>query len=346
MSAASFRLGLVGCGRLAEAGYVPAIAAAGGVTLAGIADPDAGRRRSLAALITTTAIGPPDGAEVRAFADAVALVAGGEVDGLIVASPASAHVTDAVEAAAAGIPTLVEKPPALDGDQAALLAALDPPPWVGFNRRFDPGAARVRAAVRAAVRAGEPLDLVLEIGYRRAGWAPHAVRDDALLDLGPHLVDWARWVGGADVVSVDRAELGSERVAVDLTLGGGRGRARLRAATDRPHAELVEVRDPGGRVVARHRVGGLAAAVRGRLGRAAPSLLVATLAAQVAAFVAAARASAFADGAAGVPEAAADGGAGPLGTAADGLAAMRVIDAVRACAAGGHPTPLTTPEVR
>ena len=49
-----------------------------------------------------------------------------------------------------------------------------PPPWVGFNRRFDPGA----AAVRAAVPADGDVDLRLEIGYRRAelGRAPRPRR--------------------------------------------------------------------------------------------------------------------------------------------------------------------------
>ncbi len=103
---------------------------------------------------------------------------------------------------------------------------------MGFNRRFDPGA----AAVRAAVPADGDVELRLEIGYRRAGWGAYHVRDDALLDLGPHLIDWARWITGSEVTDVACAECTPDRAALDLTLG--RGRATLRAATDRPHAEL------------------------------------------------------------------------------------------------------------
>ena len=107
----------------------------------------------------------------------------------------------------------------------------------------------------------------------------------------------------------------------------GRGRATLRAATDRPHAELVELRDGRGDVVARHRLGGLAAAVRGRLGRSSPSMLVTTLAGQIEAFARAA-----------------GGNRTPtLGTATDGHAAMVVVDAARAsAAAGGRRTPITS----
>jgi predicted dehydrogenase len=74
--------------------------------------------------------------------------------------------------------------------------------------------------------------------------------------------------------------------------------------------------------VARHRLGGLVAAVRGRLGGRGPAPLVSTLAAQLDAFAIAAR-----------------GGDSPdLATAADGHATMVVIDAARARAAGGPRT--------
>ena len=75
-------------------------------------------------------------------------------------------------AATAGVAVLVEKPPALDAAGAAALAALTPPPWVGFNRRYDPGAQRVRAAIPAE---GD-VDLRLEISYRRRSWRAHSGR--------------------------------------------------------------------------------------------------------------------------------------------------------------------------
>ena len=80
-------------------------------------------------------------------------------------------------------------------------------------------------------------------------------------------------------------------------------------------------------MVARHRLGGLAAAVRGRLGRSGPTTLVTTLARQI---------EAFARAAGGNPTP-------TLGTAADGHAAMVVVDAARAsAAAGGRRTPITS----
>jgi predicted dehydrogenase len=317
-----FRLGLVGCGRLAEAGYLPALRIASTpVRVVAVADPDPGRRAHLTALATVRDPGEGPGEPVAGFADAAGLLAGVEVDGLILATPATAHVDDAALAAAAAVPTLVEKPPAPDAAGAAALAALDPTPWVGLNRRFDPGMARVRSAVPAA----GPVQLRLEIGYRRRSWSAVGVRDDALLDLGPHLVDLARWITGADVVEVAAPALTHERAELLVTLD--RGPVRLIAATDRPHTEVVELRAGDGRVLARHGLGGLVANVRGRLGRSGPGALVMALARQLDAFAAAAR----------------GGPPGALGTARDGLAAMLAVDAARTSADLGGRTVSVSP---
>ncbi|MBN2623300.1 MAG: Gfo/Idh/MocA family oxidoreductase [Acidimicrobiales bacterium] len=319
---AKFALGLVGCGRLAETGYVPALAATPGIRLVAVADPEPARRTHLAALAATAGVGPPSGEPLLTFPDAARLLAGAAVDGVVLATPAASHPDDAERAAAARVATLVEKPPAVDAAHAARLLAIEPAPWVGFNRRFDPDA----AAVGAAVPADGDVELRLEIGYRRQGWGAHDVRDDALLDLGPHLIDWARWITGSEVVDVACTQLTFERATLDLTLGRGRGRARLRAATDRPHTELVELRNGSGDLLARHRLGGLLAAARGRLRRSRPTTLVTTLAGQLAA---------FADGR--------DDHAPTLATAADGHAAMAVVDAARtSAAAGGRRTPITS----
>lgn len=311
------RLGLVGCGRLAEVGYIPAVARTPSLCLVAVADPDRSRRDLVADLAR-----PDNGAEVSRYASADELITAAAVDVVVLVSPADAHRADAERAAAAGVPTLVEKPPAPDGAGAAALAALDPAPWVGFNRRFDPGV----AAVRRAVPVDGPVELRLEIHYRRASWGAIAVADDALTDLGPHLVDWARWLLGAEVVAVGDVELAHERASLTLDLGGAR--AHLRAATDRPHHELAELRDRTGTVVARHRHGGLVAGVRGRL-RRGPHPLVASLAAQL---------DALAGAVAGGP-------APDLATAADGAACMAVLDAARASAAGrGTAVPIASQE--
>jgi predicted dehydrogenase len=148
------------------------------------------------------------------------------------------------------------------------------------------------------------------------------VHDDALIDLGPHVIDLARWITGSEVHAVTRAVVTAERATFELVLG--RGHARVSIATDRIHHELIEVRSAGGdRVIGRYEIGGFAAGVWGRLRPAAgSSALVLSLAAQLDALAVTVRGGATSD----------------LGTARDGRAVMEAIETVRASAArGGRP---------
>src|SRR5438876_8646929 len=105
------RLGLVGCGRLAEIGYALAARRSGAVEIAAVADPDAARRDTVAH-------------DTPGYGSAAELIAAGGVDALVLATPAATHLADARLAAAAGLPTLVEKPPAPDAPAARALAEL------------------------------------------------------------------------------------------------------------------------------------------------------------------------------------------------------------------------------
>lgn len=324
MSAATTRLGLVGCGRIAEAGYLPALARVPGLELAAVADRDASRREHLARLA----------GGVRAHDSLAGLLHGGAVDAVVLATPAAAHLPDARLAADRGVRTLVEKPPAPDAPTAAALARLRPAPRVGFNRRFDPSVARMRAALG---RAGA-VQLRLDLRYRRASWRSHEAADDALLDLGPHLVDLARRLSASAVLEVRCAVARPARAELELELE--RGRAELVCATDRPWRELLEARDDRGRVVARHRVGGVVALAgrvlpRGHDRMAAGGVdgghpLVGSLAMELEAFVRSIHGERVPD----------------LATAEDGVAVMAAIDAARRSAERrGRPERPATPRV-
>lgn len=305
MSRDVFRLGLVGCGRLAEAGYLPALSRCPEVQLVAVADPDPTRRAHLAGARSA----------VDAYEDAATLIAQGRPDGVVLASPAATHLADATVATEAGVAVLVEKPPAPDLSGASALASLRPAPWVGFNRRFDAGARSVRAVARGTTG----LSLHLELRYRRRSWGAHVVHDDVLADLGPHMVDWARWISGAEATEVTARAVGPDRARLQLDLQGST--ATIIAAADRIHAERIEVRDRSSAVLARHGTGGFVGAIRGRV-RRGPHPLESSLAAQLEAFVRAARGDHETD----------------LGSAADGRAAMAVIEAARGSARQGGRT--------
>lgn len=325
MTASPVRVGLVGCGRLAERGYVPAAAVAQDVRIVAVADPDVHRRRVLAARAARS--GAAD-TVVTDHRDAAALLERAAVDALVLATPADRHVADAELAVERGVPVLVEKPPAPDAAGAARLVELGPLVHVGFNRRFDPSVAELRAAVPP----GGDVDLHLELRYRRASWDAHTVRDEVVADLAPHLVDLARWLSGRDIGAVAARELTPDRATLVLDLGDRQ--ATIEVAAEHLHRERIEVRAPGGRLLARHRTGGPVAALMGRsgailarlAGRARPHPLAASLASQLDALAAAVHGEPLCG----------------LGSAAEGLVVMYVIDAARTSAAsGGAPVPLT-----
>ena len=148
------RVGLIGCGRIAERGYVPAFARAEGVELAAVVDVQSERCRAVAP-------------GVAAFADVAELIASGEVDAVVVATPVGAHVEVAAEAAEAGLATLVEKPPARTASEAVGLLGLEPAPFVAFNRRFEPGLLSAREQIPPG-----PIELRLRF-HRRGAWGSH-----------------------------------------------------------------------------------------------------------------------------------------------------------------------------
>jgi predicted dehydrogenase len=299
-NAPEFRIGLVGCGRLAERGYLPAAERADGVRIVAVADPDRLRRERLAP-------GLPG------FGEAEALVAMGGVDGLVLATPAAKHLHDARIAADAGLHSLIEKPPAADAAEAAALARLDPVPMIGFNRRFEPAVRELAGALRGHAS----LDLLVEHRGRRRAWRPYVVDDDALLTLGPHMLDLVSWLTDGAIRSVRARETSENRAVLELELDAGR--ATLKCRLDRPHLERVEARGRGGQLIFRRMVGGLIRYSLARLGPAHQSPLVATLTRQLEAFAGACR---------GVPDP-------RLGSALDGVAVMAAIDAARQSAASG-----------
>jgi predicted dehydrogenase len=95
------QIGLVGCGRVAEFGYLPAFRQARGVRLAGVADINLSRCEDIAP-------------GVPAFENIRGLIGAGGLDALVISAPTRFHLGLARCAAKAGLPALVEKPPGLN----------------------------------------------------------------------------------------------------------------------------------------------------------------------------------------------------------------------------------------
>jgi len=295
------RIGLVGCGRLAEFGYIPAFRRASGVSLAGVADVNPLRCKQIAP-------------EVPAYKTIQDLILVGRVEAVIVSTPTRCHLADATAAAQARLPTLLEKPPGIDLSEAEALLNLVPRPSIAFNRRFDPDLVRLRNVVPSEGM----LNVRLELHYRRKAWNPFDMKDDALLDLGPHLIDLARWLTASDVTSVWTQVLNQEYVEFELELE--RGQATAICSCNSPYRERVRVRASDGRALGTFRRGGIVAGITGKVIFKRENPLVTSLVSQLEAFRCAVR---------GLPS------AQPLGSAVDGVKVMSVIEALRSSAQSG-----------
>jgi myo-inositol 2-dehydrogenase/D-chiro-inositol 1-dehydrogenase len=141
MTNAPIRFGLIGTGRIGQV-HAASIAASPDAELTWVCDPIVEGARAVAARHGGTVT-----------ADAAAVFASGEVDAVLIASPTATHVDLIARALEAGIPALCEKPIDLDiarvDELRPRVAASEVPIALGFNRRFDPAFASVRARVAA-----------------------------------------------------------------------------------------------------------------------------------------------------------------------------------------------------
>jgi len=231
----------------------------------------------------------------------------GGVDAIIVSTPTRCHLADAKAAAEAKLPALLEKPPGIDQQEAQALFDLTPRPWIAFNRRFDADLIRLKSDT---ARDRNPV-IRLELHYRRKAWNPFDMQDDALLDLGPHLIDLARWLTASEVRSVRARALDPARAEFELTLE--RGQATVVCSCNRPYRERVQVTSRDGRALGTFRRGGIAAGIIGKVFPQRENPLVSSLIGQLEAFAQAVR----------------GGAAGSLASVSDGLAVMSAIAAVR-----------------
>ena len=126
------RVGVVGAGLVAQIAHLPFLRERDDLfELAGLAEPDAGVRRRVAARygIERTAPGHRD-------------LLAADLDALLIASPNGAHAEQVLDALDAGVHVLVEKPMCLDPDDAErIVAARDRTGLVvqvGYMKRYDP----------------------------------------------------------------------------------------------------------------------------------------------------------------------------------------------------------------
>lgn len=235
MPDAPHRIGIMGCGTVADYGHAPAIRNVPSLELTAVFDPVPGRAEDFARRHNVSAW----------FTDQEAFFAHG-LHAVVVCSPAPFHRDNVVAAAAHGVHVLCEKPIAMDDDQAdEMIAAMDRAGKgfaVGFVYRYAKIAAQIKAWVDAGV-IGEVRSLRLIYcwhlhgRYRPLGdgtWAENEVWRGRMLEGGPmvdcgvHQIDLARWWTGKEILHGEVAAAwvadgydAPDHVYVHLDLEGG-----------------------------------------------------------------------------------------------------------------------------
>ena len=236
------RLGLVGYGVGGRYFHAPFVAAAQGVELAGVVTRSPDRRAELAA----------DFPGVPAYDSLADLLAAG-VDAVTITTPPQTRRELVLQAIAAGVPTIADKPfaPDADGGRELVAAAKEAgvPLNVFHNRRWDADI-RTLAAVLQGGELGELWGVESRMDQDNAATLEVGPDAGLLRDLGSHLVDQMLWLlGPARTVYAELDHVEPEggrtdcRFTVSLTHAGG-VRSRV-SASKINHIEDRELRAYG-----------------------------------------------------------------------------------------------------
>jgi predicted dehydrogenase len=247
-----FRIGLVGCGRVAAARHLPAIQSLANARVVALADQDAERLRRAGDRFGITA----------RFVSLSEMLAQAAVDVVALCLPAEALAASACEALEGGAHVFVEKPMAssLAEARAVVSCARDGRgrATVGFNLRCHPIAARARAAIRDG-RLGRVSAVQMVLG--RSGSEParsghqavtlyHAVHG---FDLCCFLLQST--IAGVTALASSRAS-GDHALSVAMRLADGAVATMLVVEHTAPRAEIEILGDRGRLTLDLHRFDG------------------------------------------------------------------------------------------
>jgi UDP-N-acetylglucosamine 3-dehydrogenase len=177
-SSSPLRVGLVGIGMMGR-NHARVLSSLDGVRLVAVADPAGDPHRAAGATLVVSTV--------------TELIERG-IDMAVVATPTAYHLESGLELAAAGVPTMIEKPLAIDVHESLQLvdafAAAGLVNAVGHIERCNPAL----LALRARLDNGELGD-IFQVATRRQGPFPHRIADVGVVkDLATHDIDLTAWV--------------------------------------------------------------------------------------------------------------------------------------------------------
>ncbi len=237
----TLRVAVVGCGRLFQRYYVPALASLKHVRVAAVADPRGEQRAAATALIPG----------VVTYPSVERLLHDVDVDAVLVGSTPSTHLSILNAVCRKGVPVFMEKPLVLRGELPGLEgAAVRRLVMVDFNRRFWPTYQRMAALVRSGVL-GSPTDVEFALRINLLPWCTvteHRLAPDeggVLYDLGSLALDLVAELLGQDPICISAhartVRWPSDHIQLELDFAN-RVRARCELAYETRTAESLMVR--------------------------------------------------------------------------------------------------------
>jgi myo-inositol 2-dehydrogenase / D-chiro-inositol 1-dehydrogenase len=193
MSAPSFRIALVGAGRMGRA-HLDAMELSASAVASAVVDPDTEARNLAAARGIAT------------YSSVEELLSDDEADGVLIAAPTDLHAELVSSVATAGLPMLCEKPCGLTSAEAAAAVAQAERNGVALQiaywRRFVPEL----QVLREQIRGGE-LGEILSMHCEQWDAAPPPLgfldrSGGIFIDMGVHEFDETRWLTGREFETV------------------------------------------------------------------------------------------------------------------------------------------------
>ena len=262
-SPTTISIGIIGCGRIAQAVHIPILMRLRGARITALADPDATRLSQASALAPHAA----------RFPDYARLLATADVNAVVVSAPPALHSEVAIAALQADKNVYLEKPLATTLEDAERVCDV----WrssgrvgmIGFNYRFN----RLYQEARKHLSSGSvgPLVAVRSIFSTTSDRLPDWTRSrssggGALLDLASHDIDLIHFLFGRDAVDVsaDLRSLENEHDTAVLQMRLADGvPVQLIAAIGTAEEALLEIYGQRGKITV-NRYQGLAANVSGQ----------------------------------------------------------------------------------
>jgi predicted dehydrogenase len=205
----AIRIGLMGCGSVADFGHLPAIGRCSDFELVGLYDPVPGKAKSYADRFGGSAFETDE----KFFTT--------PMDAVAICSPLAFHSDNVMLASQYGVHVLCEKPIAATEDEAAdMIAVMEDSGkgfFVGLVYRFSDVAATMRQWLREGV-IGDVRHIRMQYLWNLHGqwvqdasgqwvesplWRGRMLEGGPLIDCGVHQIDLIRWMTGREVVACD-----------------------------------------------------------------------------------------------------------------------------------------------